>query len=207
MRGKSYKSIKEKTPGEKVSVKEAIDFLKSNTRSSDQMVRGGAHLPSGAAKQKKVAVFTTDANQQKAAKDAGAAVVGGEELIEKVIEDGKLDAEIAIATPDMMPKLAKAARVLGPQGLMPNPKTGTVADDVVKAVTDLASGKITYKMDQLGNIHEAIGKASWEAEKIQANVDELLSSIKAARPDGAKGEFIRSATLSLTMSPGVQINA
>lgn len=224
MRGKTYKAVKEKAP-QQASLAEAVTFLKENTRSnfdetvelhvklgidpskSDQIVRGSVQLPSGTPKQKKIAVFTADAKQQEAAKAAGATIVGGDELIQQVIENGTLDADITIAAPDMMPKLAKAARILGPKGLMPNPKTGTVTPEVDKVVQELAAGKLSYKMDQLGNIHEAIGKASWEADKIQANAQALLSSLIAARPASTKGEFIKSATLALTMSPGVKVAA
>lgn len=176
-----------------------------DTSKSDQMVRGNVQLPGGAAKQKVVAVFAMDVQLQDAAKKAGATIVGGEELVKQVLAEGKLDADIVVATPDMMPKIAPAARVLGPQGLMPSPKTGTVTPDPATVVAELLAGKLSFKMDQLGNIHEAVGKCSWEAEKIISNVQALVAAVKQVRPTGMKGELIKSVTLASTMSPGIKI--
>lgn len=222
MSGKLYNATKEKTP-ETASLSEAVSFLKEHTRSSfdetvelhlhlgvdtgrsDQLVRGSLQLPSGSPSKKTIAVFTDDASQQKSAKEAGATIVGGEELISKIVKDGALNADIAIATPDMMPKLAKIARILGPKGLMPNPKVGTVTPDITAAIEDLSAGKISFKMDQQGNIHESVGKASWEDEKIVSNIEAFLEAVTAARPASTKGELIKSATVCLTMSPGIRI--
>lgn len=223
MRGKIYKATKEKVPTEAVEVKAAVSFLQEHNRNkfdemvelhvhlgidpekSDQMVRGEVTLPAGSPKEKKIAVFTDDPALAAAATKAGAVVVGGEELLAQITKDGSLDADVTVATPEMMPKIAKVARILGPKGLMPNPKTGTVTPDPAKVVTELRAGKVSFKMDNLGNIHEAIAKLSWDAEKISQNVTALLMAIRATRPTTAKGEFIRSATLKSTMSPGVKI--
>lgn len=220
-----YQTIKEAAPTEAVDVATAVAFIKEHARTSfdetielhvrlgidpqqsNQLVRGSVMLPSGAPKQKRIAVFTTDPKMQAAATEAGAALVGGEELVAQIQETKKLDAEVTIASPDMMPKIAKVAQILGPQGLMPNPKTGTVTPDPAAAVRELAGGKLSFRMDQQGNIHEAIGKASWDAEKITMNVEALLDAIKAARPAAARGQFLRSVTVSSTMGPGVHVTA
>lgn len=223
MRGKTYKAIKEKAAQAPVSVSDAVTFIKEHARKSfdetielhvnlginasksDQMVRGSVQLPSGSVKKVRIAVITDDAAKQKAAKTAGATIVGGQNIIDEVIANGSLDADIVVTSPDMMPKLAKAAKVLGPKGLMPNPKTGTVTPDVEAAVKGLAGGKISFKMDQLGNIHEAVGKASWEAEKIVANIDALLETLRGLRPAAAKGEFFKSITVCSSMGPAVRV--
>lgn len=220
---KVYKKIKEKVPKEAVDIQTAVTFLKENARTSfdetielhvhlgidvsksEQMVRGQVVLPSGSAKAKRIAVFTADSAQKKAAQEAGATLVGGEELVTAIAEKGMLEADVAVATPDMMIKIAKVARILGPQGLMPNPKTGTVTPEPAKAVKELMGGKVSFKMDQLGNIHEAVGKASWEAEKIAANVTTLIEAVKQSRPAGMKGQLIKTVTLASTMSPGIRV--
>lgn len=225
MRGKLYKGIKEKAPAEAVDMASAVAFLKENVMGkfdqtvelhvklgvdhtkSDQMVRATVSLPSGTAKAKKIAVLANDAKEQEAAKAAGATIVGGDELIKQIEADGKLDADVVVATPAMMPKISKVARVLGPQGLMPNPKTGTVNPDPAAVVKELAAGKITFKMDSLGNIHEAVGKISWDAEKIVANVEAVMAALKAARPTMMKGQLIKSITLKTTMSPAIRVAA
>ena len=225
MSSKAYQAVKEQVPAEAIDVVTAVAFIKEHARKSfaetvemhiklgidveksDQFVRGTVVLPAGAAKQKRVAVFTADSEQQDAATKAGATIVGGEELVKQVVADGKLDADITVATPEMMPKIAPAARVLGPQGLMPNPKTGTVSDKPADVVAELAAGKLSFKMDQLGNIHEAIGKTDWEADKLAANGKALLEAVRQARPSTAKGEFIKTVTLATTMGPGVRVSA
>jgi len=224
MRGKTYKAIKEKAPKEAVAVTEAVAFIKENARKSfdetvevhvrlgidpeksDQMVRGSVDLPGGAAKAKRIAVITSDETEQKAAQDAGAQVVGGKELIDKIAKEGKIDADIVVATPDMMPEIAKVARVLGPQGLMPNPKTGTVSPKPGSVVKELLAGKLSFKMDQLGNIHEAVAKTSWEAPKIEQNVTALLGAIRAVRPTTMKGKLIMGVSLKSTMGPAVKVS-
>jgi large subunit ribosomal protein L1 len=222
MHGKIYKATKEKAPTTLVDLATAVAFLKEQARKnfdetvelhinlgvdpqkSDQMVRASVQLPSGPAKQQRVAVFA-EAPEQAKAKEAGATIVGGEELIENVAKAGSLDADIVIATPAFMPKIAKVARILGPQGLMPNPKTGTVTPDPAAVVRELQGGKLSFKMDQLGNIHLSVGKISWDAEKIQANIQALVDVVKAARPKTMKGQLIRSCTIATTMSPGIKV--
>jgi large subunit ribosomal protein L1 len=223
MSGKKFQAIKQAAPTEAVDIPTAVAFLKEHARTSfdetielhvhlginpgksEQMVRGQAALPSGTATNTRVAVFTADAKQKKAALEAGAALAGGEELIAAIAEKGSLDADIAVATPDMMPKIAKVARILGPQGIMPNPKTGTVSPEPAAVVKELMGGKISFKMDTLGNIHAAVGKAHWEADKIAANVTALLEAVKHARPAAMKGQLIKTITLASTMSPGIRI--
>ncbi len=223
MHGQKYKTAKEKAPKEIVDAASAVAFLQETAKGgfdqtvelhlnlgvdhtkSDQMVRATVTLPSGSAKQKKIAVVAGDAKEQEAAKAAGAHIVGGEELITQIEKDGKIDADVVIATPAMMAKIARVARVLGPQGLMPNPKTGTVTPNPAEAIKELAAGKVTFKMDSLGNIHEAVGKISWEAAKIVANVEALIAVVKTVRPKSMKGQLIKSATLKSTMSPAVRI--
>jgi len=224
MRSKTYQAIKDKTSAEAIDLDAAIALLKDHARStfdetielhihlginpdkSDQMVRGTVQLPAGIIKQQSIVVFTTDADAQAAAMAAGATSAGGEELIAAIEEAGFLDADVTIATPDMMPQIAKVAKILGPKGLMPNPKTGTVADDPVSVIKELLGGKLTFKMDQLGNIHQALAKVSWEPGKIASNVRSFIQAVKEARPDSAKGELIVSTTLKSTMSPAIRIS-
>ncbi len=225
MRTKQYQSTKEIIPSETISASQAVTLLQKNVShkfdqtieihirlgvnasKSDQMVRGIAHLPSGSVKNQRLAVFTEDAKLKKAAQAAGAVAVGGEDLIKTIIAAGSLDADLAIATPDMMPKVAKAARVLGPKGLMPNPKTGTVTADPIKAINDLNSGQVSFKMDQLGNIHQSVGKISWDESTTTANITAFLSAVKSARPSSAKGELIKKVIIKTTMSPAIRITA
>lgn len=222
-RGKTYQAIKAKAPAAPVDLAAAVAFCKEHARStfdesielhlhlnidpakSDQIVRGTVDLPSGAPKQKRIAVFAETKEQQQAALAAGASLVGGEELITKISEEGTLAADITIATPAMMPKVARVARILGPRGLMPNPKTGTVTPDPATAVRELAGGKLSFKMDQLGNIHEAVGKASWEADRTAANAEALIDAVRAARPATIKGRLIDTITVVSTMGPAVRV--
>jgi len=150
-------------------------------------------------------VFTEDIATQKKATEAGAKRVGGDELIKDIEETGKLDADITIATPSMMPKIAAVAKVLGPKGLMPNPKTGTVSDDPVAVVKELLGGKLSFKMDQLGNLHQALAKVSWDADKISSNVEAFIQAVKDARPASTKGELILTISLKSTMSPAIRL--
>lgn len=223
-RSRAYQAVKEKAPQEVVSVTEAVEFIKANPAAkfdetvelhvrlgidptkSDQMVRGSVVLPHGTPKQKKVVVFTDDKDKQSAAKAAGASEVGGQELIDRIAADGGLDADVTVASPDMMPKVAKIAKILGPKGLMPNPKTGTVTPDVEAAVKDLAAGKVAFKMDQLGNVHEGVAKVSWDTEKTAENIHALLEAITAARPAAQKGEYIAQVFVASTMGPSVRIS-
>jgi large subunit ribosomal protein L1 len=153
----------------------------------------------------KVAVFAPP-DKEAEAKEAGADIVGGAELIEKLQGGQELDADIAIATPDMMSEVGKLGRVLGPRGLMPNPKSGTVTDELAKAVAEFKAGKIEYRNDRYGNVHVPIGKVSFETDHLFANLKELTSEIQRARPAGAKGRYMRAMTVSSTMGPGVKVD-
>jgi large subunit ribosomal protein L1 len=174
-------------------------------RKSDQMVRGSVALPHGTGKDVRVIVFAQGAAAEEA-KKAGATEVGYEDLIEK-IKAGYTDFDAAIATPDAMAEVRKIARVLGPRGLMPNPKTGTVTDDTAKAVQAVMAGRVDYKLDKNGNIAAAIGKADFEAEKLQENAQAMLDSVARSKPASAKGNFIQSVTLTASMLPGVPLDS
>ncbi len=173
-------------------------------KQSEQMIRGTLVLPAGAPKKKKIAAFV-EPHLEKKAKEAGADIVGGEELVEKIKKGDKINFDIAIAVPAMMKHLSKIARILGPKGLMPNPKNETVTNDVVKTIKSLQEGKIDYKMDEQGNLHIAIAKISWDEGRILDNLNAVLSAIKKTRPKTAKGEFLSSITLCTTMGPGIKL--
>jgi large subunit ribosomal protein L1 len=173
-------------------------------RKADQMVRGTVNLPHGTGKTARVLVF---ANGDKAeeARSAGADEVGGDELIERV-NGGWLDFDAVVATPDMMGKVGRLGRVLGPRGLMPNPKTGTVTPDVAKAVSDIKGGKIEFRVDRHANLHFIIGKASFSAEQLAENYAAALDEVLRLKPSSSKGRYVRKITVSTTMGPGVQID-
>jgi len=179
--------------------------LNVDPRHADQMVRGAVVLPKGTGKTVRVAVF---AKNQKAeeAKAAGADVVGDDDLAEE-IKNGRLDFDIVIATPDTMGIIGKIGKILGPKGLMPNPKTGTVTMDVTKAVNNAKSGQVNFRVDKKGNIHAGIGKSSFSASDLQENASELMRTLNRLKPAGAKGRYVKGAYLSLTMSPSVPLDA
>ena len=179
--------------------------LNVDPRHADQMVRGSVVLPHGTGKVVRVAVFAKDAKADEA-KAAGADIVGAADLIEE-IQAGNINFDTVISTPDMMGVLGKVARVLGPKGLMPNPKTGTVTMDVAKAVTEAKGGKVNFRVDKKGNIHAGIGKVSFGAEKIKENFVTLVETVNKAKPASAKGKYVTNAAISLTMSPSVTLNA
>ena len=174
-------------------------------RKSDQMVRGSVSLPHGTGKNVRVAVFAQGAAAE-AAKAAGAEFVGYEDLIKKV-QDGFTDFDSAIATPDAMTEVRKIARVLGPRGLMPNPKTGTVTEDTAKAVKEVKAGRIDYKLDKNGNIAGSIGKIDFSPEQLEDNARAFLDSVVRAKPSTAKGNYIQAVTLAATMLPGIPLEA
>jgi large subunit ribosomal protein L1 len=174
-------------------------------RKADQMVRGTIGLPSGTGKDVRVAVFA-QGEAATAAREAGADLVGADDLAEQV-EGGMMDFDVAIATPDMMPTVGKLGRALGPRGLMPNPKTGTVTPDVAKAVGEFKGGKVEYRTDRQGNIHVPVGKASFTAEALGANVRAVVDELQRVKPASAKGRYFRRIALSSTMGPGVKIDA
>ncbi len=174
-------------------------------RHADQMVRGSVVLPHGTGKKVRVAVFAKGVKADEA-KEAGADIVGAEDLVEE-IQNGNINFDIAIATPDMMGLVGKIGRILGPKGLMPNPKTGTVTMDVAKAVKNAKSGQVNFRVDKKGNIHAGIGKASFPAEHIAENLKEFVAAINKLKPAAAKGKYIRHAALSLTMSPAIELDS
>jgi large subunit ribosomal protein L1 len=173
-------------------------------RKADQMVRGTVNLPHGTGKTARVVVFATG-DKAAEAEAAGADVVGSDDLIERV-QGGYTDFEAAIATPDLMGKVGKIARILGPRGLMPNPKTGTVTNDVGKAVADIKGGKINYRVDKQGNLHLVIGKASFAEQQLVENYAAALDEVVRAKPAAAKGKYLKKITFATTMGPGIQVD-
>ncbi len=171
---------------------------------ADQMVRGTVALPHGTGKSVRVAAFAVG-EKAREAEEAGADVVGGEDLVERVLQ-GNIDFEAAVASPDMMPVVGKAGRVLGPRGLMPNPKAGTVTEEVGKAVSEIKAGKLEYRVDRQGNVHVVIGKKSFDEGALAANYLAVVEEILRAKPAAAKGRYLRSVTISTTMGPGIKID-
>ena len=175
-------------------------------RKADQNIRGTVLLPHGTGKSVRVAVFAKGDKAQEA-EQAGADVVGGEDLAKRVSEEGWLEFDKAVATPDMMSVVGKLGRILGPRGLMPNPKVGTVTADVAQAVQDLKGGKVEYRVDKAGNVHVPVGKASFDGSRLLDNTKSLLDSLVRAKPASAKGTYVRSITVSTSMGPGVRVDA
>ena len=173
-------------------------------KQADQQIRGALVLPNGTGKSKKVVVFA-EGPQADQAKEAGADEVGSDDLVEKV-QNGYLDFDVVIATPMMMAKVGRLGRILGPKGLMPNPKTGTVTMDVAKAVENQKAGQVEYRVDKQGLIHAPIGKASFDADKLAQNFDALRDVILRARPASAKGQYIKSVAVSATFGPGIHLD-
>jgi large subunit ribosomal protein L1 len=212
----AFEEDREYTPGDAIrALKEFPDAKFDETvelafrlgvdpRKADQLVRGTVSLPNGTGKSVRVAVFAQGPKATEA-KEAGADVVGGEELVEQVI-GGAIDFEAAVATPDMMAAVGKAGRVLGPRGLMPNPKTGTVTNDIGKAVQDIKGGKIEYKTDRTGNVHAIIGKKSFSEQQLFENYLTVVDEILRARPSAAKGKYVKTLTIATTMGPGIPID-
>ena len=222
--GKRYKETQSQVDRTKVyPLSEAVDLVKKtasakfdetvevavqlgiDARKSDQNVRGSAILPRGIGKTIRVAVFATGANAE-AAKEAGADIVGFEDLIDTV-KKGEIDFDSCIAEPDAMKSVATVGRILGPKGLMPNPKTGTVRADVAEAVKEAKAGKVDFRIDRAGIIHCRIGKASFDGQALTENLVELLRALKRAQPPAAKGQYFRKVSLSTTMGPGVRVDA
>ncbi|GAA1085580.1 50S ribosomal protein L1 [Tsukamurella spumae] len=220
---KAYKAAAEKVDKDKLySPLEAVTLAKETSstkqdatvevamrlgvdpRKADQMVRGTVNLPNGTGKTARVIVFAVG-DKAEEAKAAGADEVGAEDLIEK-IQGGWLEFDAAIATPDQMAKVGRIARVLGPRGLMPNPKTGTVTPDVTKAVGDIKGGKITFRVDKASNLHFVIGKASFDAKQLVENYGAALDEILRAKPSAAKGRYLKKVTVSTTTGPGIQVD-
>jgi large subunit ribosomal protein L1 len=173
-------------------------------RKADQMVRGTVALPAGTGKDVRVAVFAAGEAAQEA-RDAGADLVGADDLAER-IQKGELNFDVAIATPDLMPMVGRLGRVLGPRGLMPNPKTGTVTHDVGRAVAEFKGGKVEYRTDRYGNVHVPLGKVSFSPEDLERNLRAVLDELQRAKPAAAKGRYLRKISLSSTMGPGVKVD-
>ena len=191
-----------------VKFDETVDIainLNIDPRHADQMIRGAVVLPNGTGKTVRVAVFAKGVKMDEA-KAAGADLVGNTDLVES-IQAGNIDFDVLIATPDTMGLVGKIGRILGPKGLMPNPKTGTVTMDVTKAVQDSKGGKVTYRVDKKGNIHAGIGKVSFSKEALVENISTVMTALNKAKPSTAKGRFVTKATISLTMSPSVTIDS
>lgn len=174
-------------------------------KQSDQMVRGTVPLPHGSGKTVRVVVFAKPGNAADAAKAAGAEFVGYDDLIKKC-QDGWSDFDVAVATPEAMGEVRKLGKVLGPRGLMPNPKTGTVTDDTAKAVKEVKAGRVEFKIDKAGNVHVAVGKASFTAQQLAENAHAVIEAVQKAKPSSAKGAYMVSCTLSATMSPPVRVD-
>jgi large subunit ribosomal protein L1 len=177
-----------------------------DVKKGDQQVRATILFPHSIGKSKKVVAFVA-ADREKDAKEAGADVVGGEDLINEIAKAGKIDCDITVATPDMMPKLAKVAKILGPAGLMPNPKTETVGPNIKKIIEEIKKGKVAFKNDATANIHQAIGKASMDVKALSENLTTFVEAVKKTKPASSKGVFFKSITVTSTMGPAVRVDA
>jgi large subunit ribosomal protein L1 len=226
-RGKKYlKALELVDRGRTYTLEEAVDLLKEMSRVAgrnfdetvelamrlgvdpkyaDQMVRGSVVLPHGLGKRIKVLVLA-EGEDAKRAEEAGADYVGGENLINRILKEEWIDYDVVIATPEIMPKVAKLGRILGPRGLMPSPKAGTVTRNLEQAIADAKKGRVEFKVDKAGNIHMPVGKISFDKEKLLENIYTAIDAVVRAKPPGAKGQYVRSITLSTTMSPGVKID-
>jgi large subunit ribosomal protein L1 len=222
--GKRYTSLSSRYDREAFyTVGDAIDLVKSmasakfdetvelavrlgvDPRKADQIVRGTLSLPSGTGKSVRVAVFAAG-EEAAAARAAGAEVVGADDLVARVRDEGFLDFDVAVATPDLMGQVGTLGRVLGPRGLMPNPKTGTVTTDVARAVTEFKGGRVEYRTDKVGNVHLPVGKVSFDKAQLSANVHAVVEELMRAKPAAAKGRYLLAVALSSTMGPGVRID-
>lgn len=197
--------ILKKMPTRKFDETVELSFrLGVDPRQADQLVRGTVVLPHGLGKSVRVAVFARG-EPAAAAEAAGADFVGAEDLVEK-INDGWTDFDVAIATPDMMGQVGRLGRILGPRGLMPNPKSGTVTPDAARAVREAKAGRVEYRVDRTANVHTPVGKASFDAQRLRENAQVLIDAIVRARPSATKGQYMRSVTLSTTMGPGIRLD-
>ncbi len=222
-KGKNYKAALEGFDREHLyGPTEAVDLVKElakakfdetvelavrlgvDPRKADQIVRGTLTLPAGTGKTARVVVFAAGEGAAEA-RDAGADVVGADDLVTRV-QGGFLDFDVAIATPDLMGQVGKLGRILGPRGLMPNPKTGTVTTDVGKAVTEFKGGRVEYRTDKVGNVHVGVGKVSFEPSQLLSNIHAVVEELVRAKPAAAKGRYVKAVTLSSTMGPGVRID-
>ena len=220
--GKKFEAAKAKVQDRPYTLEEALPLVKElkfakfdetvevairlgvDPKHADQMVRGTVVLPHGLGKSKRVLVIA-GAEKQKEAQDAGADVTGGDDVVEKIL-GGWMDFDAVVATPDMMRGVGRLGKVLGPRGLMPNPKTGTVTTDIAKAVREIKAGKVEFRVDKTGIVHAPLGKTSFAADALVANAHALVDSIVKAKPPAAKGKYLKSITVSSTMGPGVRID-
>jgi large subunit ribosomal protein L1 len=220
--GKKFAAARQQVPARPHTIEDAVPLMQKvkyakfdetvelslrlgvDPKHADQMVRGTVVLPHGLGKSKRVLAIA-GSDKQKEAQDAGADVIGGEELVEK-IQGGWTDFDAVVATPDMMRAVGKLGKVLGPRGLMPNPKTGTVTVDIAKAIREIKAGKVEFRVDKTGIVHAPIGKISFETQKLIDNAHALVDSVVKAKPSAAKGKYLRNVTLSSTMGPGITID-
>ena len=202
--GEAMKLVKETSTVKYDATVDVALFLGVDPKKADQAIRSTVNLPHGTGKTARVLVFAGGERAEEA-RAAGADIVGADELAAE-IEAGKMDFDLAIATPDMMPLVGRLGRVLGPRGLMPNPKTGTVTMDVGRAVAEFKGGKVEYRADRYGNVHVVIGKASFAPADLEANLRAVLDEIQRAKPASAKGKYLRKVSLSSTMGPGVKVD-
>jgi large subunit ribosomal protein L1 len=221
--GKQYQSAQKQVESREYTLEEAIPLVQKikfakfdetvevhmrlgvDPKHADQMVRGTVVMPNGLGKSKKVLVIASG-DKQREATEAGADLVGGEDMVNKIQSEGWTDFDAVIATPDMMRSVGKLGKVLGPRGLMPNPKTGTVTQDVTKAVKEIKAGKVEFRVDKTGIIHAPVGKVSFETVKLVENAASLITAVIKAKPSVAKGKYVKSATICSTMGPGVAVD-
>ena len=221
--GKRYNQAKENISETEMSKEDSLNICKQNAKAkfdesvdvvfslgidpedAEQNIRTTVSLPNGTGKEIKIAVFA-GGEQLSEAENAGADIVGGKELATKVASEEKLDVDLVISTPEMMAEVGQLGKILGPKGLMPNPKTGTVTNDVAKAVEDFKKGKVEIKNDKLGNVHLSIGKASFETNKLLENLNEVIAEVEKVKPPSSKGEYVKSVYISSTMGPSVAVD-
>src|SRR5271170_3065344 len=221
--GKQYQAARKQVESKEYQLEEAVPLIKKvkfakfdetvevhmrlgvDPKHADQMVRGTVVMPNGLGKSKKVLVIA-GADRQKEAEEAGADFVGGEDMVAKIQSENWTAFDAVVATPDMMRSVGRLGKVLGPRGLMPNPKTGTVTQDVAQAVREVKAGKVEFRVDKTGVIHVPVGKVSFETGKLLANVDSLIQAVIKAKPAAAKGKYVKSVTICSTMGPGVHLD-
>jgi large subunit ribosomal protein L1 len=221
--GKQYEAARKQVEAKEYQLEEAIPLVKKikfakfdetvevhmrlgvDPKHADQMVRGTVVMPNGLGKSKKVLVIASG-DKQREASEAGADFVGGEDMVNKIQSEGWTDFDAVIATPDMMRSVGKLGKILGPRGLMPNPKTGTVTQDVTKAVTEVKAGKVEFRVDKTGVIHAPVGKVSFAKDKLLENASTLIQAVIKAKPAAAKGKYVKSVTVCSTMGPGVALD-
>jgi large subunit ribosomal protein L1 len=211
-RGKKYSveaALKIAREASKAKFDQSVELhanLGINPKKGEEQVRGTVALPHGTGKRLRIAAFVSGANE-KEAKEAGADIVGGEELINEIKTKGKIEFDVAVTTPDMMPKIAALAKILGPKGLMPSPKSETVTTKIKTTIEGLKKGKIVFKNDDTANVHVAVGKLSFDDAKLAENINEFISVLKKAKPASSKGIYIKTLVLSTTMGPGIKLEA